>query len=122
MLLLVTLAALLLPALAVPDWLVTTITDPVEFTQLSDTTYILTNGLIARLFTTQPDFGTINFYSYTAEASLMRAIYPEAMVVIDGVLLCVVLFDASVRAQPIIAQGSRTTSAATCRRARSMGT
>ena len=85
--LLLALAALLLPALAVPDWLVTTITDPVEFTQLSDTTYILTNGLIARLFTTQPDFGTINFYSYTAEASLMRAIYPEAMVVIDGALL-----------------------------------
>lgn len=71
-------------AAAVPDWLVTTITDPVEFTQLSDSTYMLTNGLISRTFTTQPDFGTINFYSYTAEASLMRAIYPEAMVVIDG--------------------------------------
>ena len=71
---------------SVPDWLVTTITQPVEFQQLDSTTYQLTNGLISRIFTLSPDFGTINFYSYTAEASLMRAIYPEAMVTIDGVL------------------------------------
>ena len=71
---------------SVPDWLVTTITQPVEFQQLDSTTYQLTNGLISRIFTLSPDFGTINFYSYTTEASLMRAIYPEAMVTIDGVL------------------------------------
>jgi hypothetical protein len=72
-------------AATVPDWLVTTIDTPVEFTMLSPTTYALSNGLISRTFAVAPDFGTINFYSNTAEASLMRAIYSEAMVVIDGV-------------------------------------
>ena len=78
-------------ASSVPDWLVTTVSEPVEFQQLDSTTWMLTNGLISRTFTTSPDFGTVNFYSYTAEASILRAIYPEAMVTIDGLLRLVVV-------------------------------
>ena len=52
--------------------------------QVNETTFMLTNGLISRTFTTAPDFGTINFYSYTLDESLFRAIYPEAIVTIDG--------------------------------------
>ena len=88
-------------AQSVQDWLVANVTTPVELVQVlmgrvihcnqqlyqqqvNDTTYMLTNGLISRTFTTYPDFGTINYYSYTAEQSLYRAIYPEAQMTIDG--------------------------------------
>jgi hypothetical protein len=80
------LVALLYTVTAIPDWLVTTFDQEVEFVQLDDNTYQLANGLISRTFTLLPDFGTVNFYSYSADQSLQRAIYPEAMVTIDGLI------------------------------------
>lgn len=44
----------------------------------------LTNGLITREFILSPDFGTVDFRSLTTGKSILRAIYPEAYVTING--------------------------------------
>ena len=47
-------------------------------------TITLTNGLISREFATTPDFGTVDYRSEIKAKSLLRAIYPEATVTLDG--------------------------------------
>jgi hypothetical protein len=56
----------------------------VKIVQLNDETVQLTNGLISRTFTTSPDWGTIDFFSYSTQRSLLRSIQPEAIVSLDG--------------------------------------
>ena len=69
----------------IPDWLVTKITTPTELEKIGPNRIRLTNGLIARDFITYPDFGTIDFYSFEKDQSLLRAINPEALINIDNV-------------------------------------
>ena len=45
---------------------------------------VLSNGLISRSFLLSPDFGTVDFYSFGTDASILRAISPEAVVTLDG--------------------------------------
>ena len=40
----------------------------------------LSNGLISRDFVTEPNFGTLDFYSFEDDSSILRAFTPEAMV------------------------------------------
>ena len=40
----------------------------------------LSNGLIRRDFVTEPNFGTLDFYSIEDDSSILRAFTPEAMV------------------------------------------
>ena len=44
----------------------------------------LSNGLISRTFTLAPDFGTVDAYSHSARASLLRTLRPEARLSLDG--------------------------------------
>jgi hypothetical protein len=68
---------------AQPDWLITKINTPPTFTQNGDGTWSLSNGLISRTFTFTPGFGTVDFYSFTSETSLLRAIDEEGEVTLD---------------------------------------
>lgn len=95
----------------VPDWLVTSISWPVELlpaaSSLPCTDLLLqhststgseqrpwlcecvqlTNGLISRTFLFGPTCGwaTVDLYSHSAQQSLLRAVAPEAMLIMDGV-------------------------------------
>ena len=40
----------------------------------------MSNGLIRRDFVTEPNFGTLDFYSFEDDSSILRAFTPEAMV------------------------------------------
>ena len=44
----------------------------------------LTNGLISRHFTTEPAFGTVDFRSEVKQRSILRMVYEEANVTLDG--------------------------------------
>ncbi len=63
-----------------PDWLVTKVTTPTTLQKTARGSIVLTNGLIAREFAITPDFFTLDYYSYEKQASLLRAIGPEAQV------------------------------------------
>ena len=68
-----------------PDWLITNITTMPAFTKNSDNTYTLSNGLISRTFTFSPGFGTVDFYSFNRQASLLRAIDVEGYLTLDNI-------------------------------------
>ena len=72
--------------LPMPDWLVTKIATPTKLVDLGDNKIRLTNGLISRDFVTTPDFATVNFYSHEKQMSLLRAISPESVITIDGLI------------------------------------
>jgi hypothetical protein len=64
------------------DWLVDRITANVTLQQLSPTSVRLSNTLLAREFSTSPDWATTDLYS-AAHGSALRAISPEAIVSLD---------------------------------------
>jgi len=66
------------------DWLVTKITTPSQLLKIGPDTIRLTNGLVYRDFLISPDFVTVDFYSVEKQSSILRAISPEALVIIDG--------------------------------------
>ncbi|KAL5509192.1 hypothetical protein EMCRGX_G004513 [Ephydatia muelleri] len=66
------------------DWLLDTITTEVTLTNEGEGGIVLSNGLISRSFLLSPDFGTVDFYSFGTDASILRAISPEAVVTLDG--------------------------------------
>jgi hypothetical protein len=63
---------------AAPDWLVVNVTTPVAITAAGGV-ITMDNGLIRRQFNTAP-YCTLDYYSYTREASLLRAVSAEAYV------------------------------------------
>ena len=63
------------------DWLI----DPRKFKTIyleENNRLRLTNGLIQRDFTFEPNFGTIDFYSVEDDSSLLRAFSPEAQIIV----------------------------------------
>ena len=66
------------------DWLLTPPTQETTFHKLDSDTYRLTNGLITRDFLVNPGFITLDMYSLEQDTSLLRALSPEAEVVIGG--------------------------------------
>jgi len=44
----------------------------------------LTNGLISRAFTFSPAFGTMDFRSEVKDKSILRTVFPEAFITLDG--------------------------------------
>ena len=44
------------------------------------------NGLVTRVFATSPGFGTIDYVDEYKQRSLLRAVKPEAQVLLDGAL------------------------------------
>ena len=67
-----------------PDWLVDDIQWPTKLTKSPSGNVILTNGLISREFTLKPDFATVDYFSHEKDASLLRALSPEAVICLDG--------------------------------------
>ena len=65
------------------DWLVDEISTPTSVRQLDTRTVELTNGLLARVFTTSPDWATWDIG--TSQGSALRGVSPEAIVVLDGI-------------------------------------
>ncbi len=61
------------------------------------TSLILSNELILREFTVLPDFGTLDFRSLTTGKSILRAIFPEAYVTINGVQYAIGGLEANVK-------------------------
>ena len=63
------------------DWLI----DPRKFKTIyleENNRLRLTNGLIQRDFTFEPNFGTIDFHSVEDDSSLLRAFSPEAQIIV----------------------------------------
>ncbi len=82
---------MLLPCLVtvtgvIPDWLVTKVTTPTCVTKTPKGNLKIDNGLIYREFTLNPDFATVDYFSYEKESSLLRAISPEAVISLDDVI------------------------------------
>ncbi len=63
----------------------------------SGETLTLSNGLISRVFTLTPDFGTVDFQSLTEENSILRAISPEAFITINGIQYAIGGLEADVK-------------------------
>lgn len=47
---------------------------------------INSNGLVTRVFATKPGFGTVDYVDEYKQRSLLRAVKPEAQVLLDGSL------------------------------------
>ena len=71
--------------LAFPDWLITKVNVQSKLRVLPNGNLELTNGLVSRQFSTRPGFATVDFVSYEKKSSLIRAIQPEAIVIINGI-------------------------------------
>ncbi|HIM10429.1 TPA: alpha-galactosidase, partial [Candidatus Poribacteria bacterium] len=65
------------------DWLVQPFDQP-ALVQEDQDRLILSNGLIARVFVTAPNFATIDYANLVTRSTLMRGIKPEAVITIDG--------------------------------------
>ena len=65
------------------DWLVQPFNQP-ALVQEDQDRLILSNGLIARVFVTAPNFATIDYANLVTRSTLMRGIKPEAVITIDG--------------------------------------
>jgi len=70
----------------IPDWLITDVKTPTTVTKTENGNLLLTNGLIRREFSIHPDFTTVDYYSIEKQASLLRAISPEATISLDGII------------------------------------
>lgn len=67
------------------DWLVTPIKEPVRIEERFDgREIVLSNGLISRTFRLSPNAATVGYDNLMTGESIIRAIKPEAMVVLDG--------------------------------------
>lgn len=69
-----------------PDWLISDIKLPTTLTKTNEGNLILTNGLISRVFSINPDFTTVDYYSHKEQSSILRALNPEAVIGLDGVV------------------------------------
>lgn len=78
-----------------PDWLVTSIKNPANVSTTPKGTLVIHNSLIAREFSMKPDFTTVDYYSFDKEASILRALGPEAVVTLDGITYFVGHLDTS---------------------------
>ena len=67
------------------DWLINDIKTRTTVEKTLDGNLVLTNELISRVFSIHPDFTTIDFYSHEKQASILRALSPEAIIALDGV-------------------------------------
>lgn len=70
-------------ALAIDDWLIKKVKIPVTLKQEGSTMLTLSNGLIARTFLIVPGFATVDYRSLMSDASILRAIKPEAILTLD---------------------------------------
>ena len=66
------------------DWLITDVKIKTTLTEGEDGTLRLSNGLITRIFLTNPGFTTVDFFSHEKQSSILRALNPEAIVGLDG--------------------------------------
>ena len=73
------------PPDAPPDWLVTPFTQPVEVEEnAEEATLVLGNGLVQRVFRTEPNAATVAYDNLITDAPVIRAVKPEARIQIDG--------------------------------------
>ena len=63
------------------DWLLDQTKFKTTFSKISDHRWSLSNGIVERIFTVQPNFGTLDLYSHERQESLLRAFSPEAELV-----------------------------------------
>ena len=63
------------------DWLIDPTQYKAKFHIHDDKSWSISNGLVQRDFVTEPNFGTIDFYSLEADNSLLRALSPESELV-----------------------------------------
>lgn len=66
------------------DWLVDPINAKTDIFKTSEGYLVLTNGLVSRTFTLQPNVASIGLDELRNSTSYLRSIRPEATVVIDG--------------------------------------
>ncbi|MBN9299390.1 MAG: alpha-galactosidase [Filimonas sp.] len=66
------------------DWLVHPVTAKASIIVSTDKKVVLDNGLLRRTFVTTPDVACVDFVNLTNGQQLLRAIQPEARLVIDG--------------------------------------
>ncbi|XP_013417536.1 uncharacterized protein LOC106178765 [Lingula anatina] len=72
--------------LSLEDWLIKDINIQTTVTKTEYGTYLMSNGLISREFSLYPDFATIDFQDHhSTQSSILRAIKPEAVIMIDGI-------------------------------------
>ena len=70
---------------ASPDWLINPTPYQAEWKEHTDKHQLeLTNGLIKRVFLLQPNLATIELQNVTTQQSLLRAVRPEARIVLNG--------------------------------------
>lgn len=70
----------------IKDWLISDFNVSTTFEKNEDDTMTLSNGLISRTFLTEPGFTTVDYYSYEKKTSILRALSPEAIISLDGVI------------------------------------
>ena len=68
------------------DWLVSRIDTKSSFSKTPKGTVVLSNGLIQREFLLHPNLATIDLYSYEKKSSVIRALGPETVIELDGVV------------------------------------
>lgn len=66
------------------DWLVQEINDKAEVYRTKDDRIVLSNGLISRTFSIDPNGATVGFKNLMTGRSLLRSVRPEARVQLDG--------------------------------------
>ncbi|MCD6332248.1 MAG: hypothetical protein J7L89_03145, partial [Bacteroidales bacterium] len=66
------------------DWLLGAGQYPAQLKQPSDHELLLTNGLVSRTFRLTPNAATIGLNNLMTGASLLRAVKPEALLVLNG--------------------------------------
>ena len=67
------------------DWLITDEMKPAQcIERLDQSEIVLTNGLVRRLFRTEPNFATIELSNLMTDTSVLRAVKPEAVLVVNG--------------------------------------
>lgn len=66
------------------DWLTTAVQAPADLYQTPEGYLVLSNGLVSRTFTLQPNVASVGLEELTTQTSYLRSIRPEAEIVIDG--------------------------------------
>jgi len=67
------------------DWLVDSLDAKAKLYKTGDGKLVLSNGLVSRTFTTTPNGATVALERLSTNESFLRAVRPEAEVVIDGI-------------------------------------
>ncbi len=67
------------------DWLVGPANRPAEIRQCPDKHEVVSsNGLVRRTFRTKPNFATVDYANLMTNATVIRGVKPEAVIVLDG--------------------------------------